>query len=114
MVADVPGIGALDHRNACVVIDRDDADRHAGEQLARDTRMSEGVDRYLTRIETGRRDGAREWARVVYFVPMITVRLGQQRLGRSLALCGLAQLCRQRYRNGPRSPRYLFLTPALA
>jgi len=31
MFADVPGIGALDHRNACVVIDRDDADRHAGE-----------------------------------------------------------------------------------
>src|SRR5215468_10373565 len=56
MVADVPGIGALDHRNACVVIDRDDADRHAGEQLAHDTRMPEGVDRYLTPIETGRRD----------------------------------------------------------
>src|SRR6516165_4189508 len=108
MVADVPGISALDHRNACVVIDRDDADRHAGEQLAHDTRMSEGVDRYLTRIETGRRDGAREWARVIYFVPTITVRLGQQRLGRCLALGGLAQLCRQRYRNRHRSPRTFF------
>src|SRR5215831_5433455 len=99
MVADISRIGALDHRNACVVIDRDDADRHGGEQLTHDAGMLEGVERYVTRIETGRRDCAREWPRVIYFVPTITARLGQQRLGRRLALGGLAQLCRQRYRN---------------
>ena len=42
MVADIPGVGAFDHRNACVVIDRHDADRHAGEQLESDDNRSDG------------------------------------------------------------------------
>jgi hypothetical protein len=36
----VPAIGALDHDDACVVIDRHDPDRNAGEQLAHDITSS--------------------------------------------------------------------------
>ena len=45
MVADIPAIGSLQHDDAGIVIDRDNANGYPGEYLANDARMSQGIER---------------------------------------------------------------------
>ena len=43
VIADIPAVGPLDHGNAGIVIDRNDAHRHAGQELPDDIRMPQRV-----------------------------------------------------------------------
>lgn len=43
VVADMAGIGSLDHDNACVVIYRDNPNRDPGKQLAHDAGVSDAL-----------------------------------------------------------------------
>ena len=45
MIADVSGIGALNHPDAGVMVDRDNAHRDACEQLANNVAVPQGINR---------------------------------------------------------------------
>ena len=60
VIADITAIGPLDHRDTGIMADRDQAYRHAGEQLAHDAAMTERIDRDFGRIQPGRRNNAGE------------------------------------------------------
>src|SRR5438067_2205410 len=65
MVADIPAVGALNHDDARVMVDGDDAHRNPCEQLAHDVAMPQRIDGDFLWVERGGPRNTSEWPAVL-------------------------------------------------